>query len=82
VLALAFHGGKLYALEMSTSAGDPGPATGAIVRVQPGRPAKTIVSGLMFPTGMTIGRDGAFYVSENGFGFPAGAGQIVRITTH
>jgi len=82
VLALAFHGGKLYALEMSTSAGGPVPGTGAIVRVRAGRPAKTIVSGLMFPTGMAIGRDGAFYVSDNGFGFPAGAGQILRITTH
>jgi hypothetical protein len=82
VLALAFHGGKLYALEMSTAAGGPAPGTGAIVRVRAGHAAKTIVSGLMFPTGMAIGRDGAFYVSENGFGFPAGAGQIVRITTH
>jgi hypothetical protein len=82
VLALAFHGGKLYALEMSTTAEGPTPGTGAIVRVRAGRPAKTIVSGLMFPTGMAIGRDGAFYVSNNGFGFPAGAGQILRITTH
>jgi hypothetical protein len=82
VLALAFHGGKLYALEMSTSAGGPKPGTGQIVRVRAGQPAKTIVSGLTFPTGMAIGRDGAFYVSENGFGFPAGAGQILRITTH
>jgi hypothetical protein len=82
VLALAFHGGKLYALEMSTSAGGPIPGTGAIVRVRAGGPAKTIVSGLMFPTGMAIGRDGAFYVSDNGFGFPAGAGEILRISTH
>jgi hypothetical protein len=82
ILALAYRGGKLYALEMSTAAGNPAPATGAIVRVRNGRPVKTIVSGLMLPTGMTIGRDGAFYVSENGFGFPAGAGQIVKITTH
>jgi hypothetical protein len=82
VLALAFHGGKLYALEMSTSAGGPTPGTGAIVRVRAGHPAKTIVSGLMFPTGMTIGHDGAFYVSDNGFGFPAGAGMILRITAH
>jgi hypothetical protein len=82
VLALAFHRGKLYALEMSTSAGGPTPGSGAIVRVRAGRPAKTIVSGLVLPTGMAIGHDGAFYVSQNGFGFPAGAGEIVRITTH
>jgi hypothetical protein len=31
---------------------------------------------------MAIGRDGSFYVSEDGFGFPAGAGQVVRIPVH
>jgi hypothetical protein len=82
VLALAFHGGKLYALEMSTSAGGPTPGTGQIVRVRAGRPAQTIVSGLIFPTGMAIGRDGAFYVSNQGFGLPPGTGTILRITTH
>jgi hypothetical protein len=81
VLGLAFRGGKMYALEMSTTPGGPTPGTGAIVRVRAGHPAETIVSGLVFPTGMTIGRDGAFYVSEQGFGFPAGEGRIVRITT-
>ncbi len=81
VLGLAFRGGKLYALEMSTTPGGPTPGTGAIVRVRGGHPAETIVSGLVFPTGMTIGHDGAFYVSENGFGFPAGEGRIIRITT-
>ena len=30
VLGLAFRGGKLYALEMSTTAGGPTPGTGAI----------------------------------------------------
>ena len=42
-------------------------------------PRKTVVSGLTFPTGMTVGPDGAFYVSERGFGFGAGEGQILRI---
>jgi hypothetical protein len=79
VLGLAFKGGKLYALEMSTSAGGPAPGTGAIVRVKKHGPAETVVSGLTFPTGMTIGPDGAFYVSEQGFGFPAGAGRILRV---
>jgi hypothetical protein len=31
---------------------------------------------------MAIRPDGALYVSENGFGFPAGAGRVVRITVH
>ena len=79
VLGLAFRGGQLYALEMSTAAGGPTPGTGAIVRVKAHGPAETVVSGLTFPTGMTIGPDGAFYVSNQGFGFPAGQGQILRI---
>ncbi len=82
VLGLAFRGGKLYALEMSTTPGGPTPGTGAIVQVGPNGPKKTIVSGLIFPTGMTVGRDGAFYVSEQGFGFGAGEGRVLRITTH
>ena len=82
VLGLAFRGGKLYALEMSTSAGGPVPGTGRIVRVRAGRPREVIASGLVFPTGMTIGPDRAFYVSENGFGFPAGEGRVVRIAIH
>jgi hypothetical protein len=79
VLGLAFRDGKLYALETSTTAGGPKPGNGAIVRVNPNGPPKTVVSGLTFPTGMTVGPDGAFYVSEFGFGFPAGKGQILRI---
>ena len=79
VLGLAFRGDRLYALETSTTAGGPTPGTGAIVRVRRQGPPETVVSGLTLPTGMTVGRDGAFYVSEQGFGFPAGAGQILRI---
>jgi len=82
VLGLAYHGGKLYALEMSTTPGGPTPGTGAIVRVRAGHAAQTIVSGLTFPTGMAIGRDGTFYVSEHGFGFGPGQGQIDKITIH
>jgi hypothetical protein len=49
------------------------------VRVKAHGPAETVVSGLTFPTGMTIGPDGAFYVSNHGFGAGAGQGQILRI---
>jgi hypothetical protein len=79
VLGLAFRGGKLYALEMSTAAGAPTPGTGVIVRVNRHGPPETVVSGLTFPTGMTVGPDGAFYVSNQGFGFDAGQGQILHI---
>jgi hypothetical protein len=82
VVGLAFRGGNLYALELSTTPGGPTPGTGAIVRVRADGPPETIYSGLVFPTGMTIGPDGAFYVSERGFGFGAGEGRVLRIATH
>jgi hypothetical protein len=69
VLGLAFRDGKLYVLEMNTTAGGPTPGTGAIVQLGPSGPVKTIVSGLTFPTGMTVGFDEAFYVSNQGLGF-------------
>jgi hypothetical protein len=79
VLGLAFRQGRLYALEMSTTPGGPTPGTGALVRLHDGRPVQTIASGLDFPTGVTVGPDGAFYVSDRGFGFGAGQGRILRI---
>jgi hypothetical protein len=78
VLGLAFRRGSLYALEMSTAAAGPTPGTGRIVRVTAHGPVP-VVSGLTFPTGMTVGPDGAFYVSARGFGFGPGGGRILRI---
>lgn len=80
VVGLAYRHGRLYALELSTTAGGPTPGTGAIVRIGRHGASRTIASGLTFPTGMTVGPDGAFYVSDQGFGFPAGGGRILRIT--
>jgi hypothetical protein len=82
VLGLVFRHGSLYVLETSTVAGNPTPGTGALVRVSPSGQQTTVVSGLTFPTGLTVGPDGALYVSAFGFGFPPGAGQILRIDLH
>jgi hypothetical protein len=80
VVGLAFRRGSLYALELSTTPGGPTPGSGAIVRLSHGVPVHTVISGLTFPTGMAVGPDGAFYVSERGLGFPAGQGRVLRIT--
>jgi hypothetical protein len=81
VLGVAFDNRhRMYVLETSTVAGPPTPGTGKVVRVdRPGRQTE-IASGLTFPTAMTFGPDGALYVSHMGFGFPAGQGEILRIT--
>ena len=72
---------RMYVLETSTAAGDPTPFTGKVIRVDPSRRQTEIASGLFFPTGMTLGPDGALYVSNVGFGPPpAGLGEILRIT--
>ena len=74
---------RMYALEMSTAPGDPTPGTGRIVRIQPSGQQETIVDTLFFPTGMTMGPDGALYVSNKGFGPPVpGFGEILKVTVN
>ena len=77
---------RLYVLETSYSATDPGPepATGRLIRILPNGTQRILVDGssgiLSIPTGMTLGPDGALYISNIGYGAPpVGAGQIVRV---
>lgn len=84
VLGVVFdHQGRMYALENTVCPSAepcmPTPETGRVVRVARNGSLETIASGLMLPTGMTMGPDGALYVSVAGFGAPPGAGAIVRI---
>ena len=77
--------GRLYALESVTAAGFPIPGvnplgTGKVVRIEPDGSQTTVVDGLTTPSAMTFGPDGAPYISNNGFGAPAGAGEIWRAT--
>jgi hypothetical protein len=85
ILGVAFDShGRLYVLESQTVAGLPGPSavgTGQVVRVNHDGTKTTIATGLTFPTGMTFGPDGRLYVSNNGYGFPPGKGEIVVINT-
>ena len=82
ILGVVFDGrARMYVLETSTVAGDPTPFTGKVIRVDPSGHQTEIASGLFFPTGMTLGPDGALYVSNVGFGPPpVGLGEILRIT--
>jgi hypothetical protein len=84
VLGLAFDNrDRMYVLESMTAAGFPGPqefGTGRVIRIDPGGDQTTVATGFSFPTALTIGPDGALYVSNLGFGPPVpGLGQIYRI---
>ncbi len=56
--------GLLYALELSTTPGNPNPGTGAVVRVKSSGEIEQVITGLFLPTGMTFGPDGALYISN------------------
>jgi hypothetical protein len=67
--------------EHSDAAGGfPVPGTGDVVRINSDGTVEPIDSGLTFPTAMTFGPDRKLYVSNFGFGFPPGQGEVVRIT--
>jgi hypothetical protein len=84
VLGVAFDAeGRLYALENTACPANtpcmPTPFMGRVVRVAADGSLEMIVSGLLLPTGMTFGPDGALYVSVFGFGGAPGMGAILRI---
>lgn len=80
ILGIAFDkSGGLYVLENTTGNPFPTPGTGDIIRIDPKGGRSIIASGLNLPTAMTFGPDEKLYVSNWGFGAPAGAGEILQI---
>jgi hypothetical protein len=71
--------GNLYVLESTVNNPLPTPGSGQITRIDRDDNRTTVVTGLSLPTAMTFGPDGALYVSNRGFGFPAGMGEVVRV---
>jgi hypothetical protein len=87
VLGIAFdRRARMYVLEASYSTSDPGPVafTARLIRILPNGTQQVLIDGssgtLNVPAGMTIGPDGALYISNVGFGAPPiGLGQVVRV---
>jgi glucose/arabinose dehydrogenase len=76
VLGLAFDARhRLYALQSPIFV----PGTGSLVRQTPDGQWETVVSGLVFPSGLTRGPDGAIYISECGYHCAPGQGRILRV---
>jgi hypothetical protein len=71
--------GNLYILESTTGNPMPTPDTGVVLKVTLRGQREILASGLSLPTAMTFGPDGALYVSNKGFGYPPGMGEVVRI---
>jgi hypothetical protein len=79
VVGLAFDSrDRLYVLELSDAPGFPTPGAGKLVRISPSGKTEEISTGLVVPTAMTIGPDGAVYISNFGAA-PPGFGQILRV---
>jgi hypothetical protein len=79
VVGVAFdHRDRLYVLELSDAPGFPTPGFGKLLRISPSGEVQEIVTGLVAPTALTIGPDGAVYISNFGAA-PAGLGQIIRV---
>jgi hypothetical protein len=81
ILGVAFHDGHLYVLE--NEGGFPNLCAGRVLRVShSGKLDKieVIATGLQHPTAMTFGPDDNLYISNYGYGFPPGTGQVVRVT--
>jgi hypothetical protein len=74
-------GGNLYVLQITTNglASPTGPGPGALIQVAAGSGERSTIAsqGLSFPTALTIGSDGMFYVSN--MGTSPGGGQVLRI---
>ncbi|GAC1369492.1 MAG: hypothetical protein NVS3B25_22070 [Hymenobacter sp.] len=81
ILGLVFDNrDRMYVLENTVSAPFPTAGHGQVIRVEPSGRKTIIVTGLVVPTGMTLGPDGKLYVSNVGFGPTAiGGGEILQI---
>jgi hypothetical protein len=79
VVGVAFdQRNRMYVLELNDAGGFPSLGNGKLLRVDPSGAVEEIVTGLNVPTALTIGPDGAVYISNFGAA-PAGLGQILRV---
>lgn len=81
VTGIAFDpAGGLYVLESTANHPFPTPGAGDVIRIDPNGTRLTVVSGLSVPTAMVFGPDNSLYISNLGYGAPAGAGQILKVS--
>lgn len=71
--------GRIYVLESNVSVPFPAPDKGRVIRINRNGSTDIIITGLSRPAAMTFGPDGRLYVSNKGYGYPPGMGEIVRV---
>jgi hypothetical protein len=71
--------GRIYVLESNVGVPRPTRDTGQLIRVDTNGHIESIAVGLSEPTAMALGPDGSLYLSNKGYGYPPGMGEIVRI---
>jgi hypothetical protein len=78
IVSMAFDdAGNLYVLQYSDGPNSSFP--GSLLRVAPDGSRTTVVTGLHSPTGVTIGPDGAIYISHRGQKIPKESlGEVLR----
>lgn len=75
IISLAFDAAEnLYVLQHTN--GPTGGAPGSLIRVTPDGVRTTVIDGLIRPTGLAIGRDGAIYISHRGISIATG--EVLR----
>lgn len=83
VVDMAFDaGGALYVLEVASGYSgvgplNPGLGIGRLLRKCPGADATLLLDGLVFPSGVAIGPDGAAYLTNKGTS--ASGGEVLRL---
>jgi len=56
------------------------PGTGSLVRIAPDGTVEPVLEGLVFPSSLVRGPDGAFYLTQCGYHCAPGAGEVLRVT--
>lgn len=86
VVDIAFDAsGTLYVLEFARGFqnGNPGLGQGRLKRKLPGQNVETVLDGLSFPGGLTVGPDGDVYISVDSASFDATSltqGKVIRVS--
>ncbi len=71
--------GCLFVLEGSVGVPFPAPDKGRLLRIDSNGKEEVVTANLSEPSAMTFAPDGALYISNKGYGYAPGMGEIIRV---